>query len=134
MDIVLLVGRILFSVLFVLSAVGHLTQTDYMAGYAKSKGVPFAKLSVIGSGVVFGLGGLAIILGVYGDLAGVILAAVLVPTAFLFHTFWKETDPQAKATAQISFNKDLALVGAALVLAYAFSTNPGLTLTNGLFA
>jgi uncharacterized membrane protein YphA (DoxX/SURF4 family) len=62
-DIVLLVGRILFVLLFVLSAVGHFAQTDYMAGYAKSKGLPFAKLNVLASGVVFGLAGLAIAFG-----------------------------------------------------------------------
>jgi uncharacterized membrane protein YphA (DoxX/SURF4 family) len=133
MDIVLLAGRILFAVLFILSAVGHLTQTDYMAGYAKSKGLPFAKLSVLGSGVVFGLGGLAIAFGVYGDLAALVLAAVLLPTAFIFHTFWKETDPQAKSMTQIMFNKDIALAGAALALAYAFSVAPGLTITGPLF-
>lgn len=134
MDIVLLVGRILFVLLFLLSAVGHFAQTDYMAGYAKSKGLPFAKLNVLASGLVFALAGLAIAFGVYGDLAGVVLALVLVPTALIFHTFWKETDAQAKAMTQIMFNKDLALAGGALALAFAFSTNPGLTLTNGLFA
>ncbi|MDO7868099.1 DoxX family protein [Nocardioides jiangxiensis] len=133
MDIVLLVGRILFVVLFLLSAVGHFAQTDYMAGYAKSKGLPFAKLNVLASGLVFGLAGLAIAFGVYGDLAGIVLALVLVPTALIFHTFWKEQG-EAKAMTQIMFNKDLALAGGALALAFAFSTNPGLTLTNGLFA
>ncbi|TCJ28312.1 DoxX family protein [Nocardioides jejuensis] len=133
MDIVLLVGRILFVVLFLLSAVGHFAQTDYMAGYAKSKGLPFAKLNVLASGLVFGLAGLAIAFGVYGDLAGIVLALVLVPTALIFHTFWKESG-EAKAMTQIMFNKDLALAGGALALAFAFSTNPGLTLTNGLFA
>jgi uncharacterized membrane protein YphA (DoxX/SURF4 family) len=133
MDVVLLVGRILFAVLFILSAVGHLTQTEYMTGYAKSKGLPFAKLSVLGSGVVFLLGGLAIAFGVYGDLAALVLAAVLVPTAFVFHTFWKETDAQAKSMAQISFNKDIALAGAALALAFAFSVAPTLTITGPLF-
>lgn len=132
MDIVLLVGRILFAALFILSAVGHLTQTEYMTGYAKSKGLPFAKLSVIGSGVLFGLGGLAIATGVYGDIASLAIAAVLVPTAFLFHTFWSETDPQAKSMTQIMFNKDIALAGAALALAFAFSTDPGLTVTSSL--
>lgn len=134
MDIVLLVGRILFAALFVFSAIGHLTQTSYMAGYAQSKGLPFPKLNVLGSGVLFAVAGLAIVFGVYGDLAGVALAIVLVPTAIIFHNFWKETDPQAKAMTQISFNKDIALAGAALALAFAFAQNPGLTLTNGLFA
>ncbi len=134
MDIVLLVGRILFAALFILSAVGHLTQTDYMAGYAKSKGLPFAKLNVLASGVVFLLAGLAIAFGVYGDIASLVIAAVLVPTALIFHTFWKETDPQAKAMTQIMFNKDIALAGAALALAFAFHAAPALTVTGPLFS
>lgn len=134
MDIVLLVGRILFAALFILSAVGHLTQTEYMAGYARSKGLPFAKLNVIASGVVFLLAGLAIALGVYGDIASLVIAAILVPTALVFHTFWKETDPQAKAMTQIMFNKDIALAGAALALAFAFHAAPALTVTGPLFS
>jgi uncharacterized membrane protein YphA (DoxX/SURF4 family) len=40
MDVVLLIGRVLFVALFLGSAVNHLTQSEGMAGYAASKGLP----------------------------------------------------------------------------------------------
>lgn len=133
MDVVLLVGRILFGLIFLLSAVGHLTKTQYMAGYAASKGVPAAAASVVLSGILMLLGGLSVVLGVWGDLGALILAIVLVPTTLLFHNFWTLSDPQAKATEQISFNKNLALIGGALVLIVVFVQNPALSLTGPLF-
>jgi len=132
-DIVLLIGRILFGALFLGSALGHLTQTDAMAGYAASKGVPMAKASVFGSGVLLVLGGLSVILGLWGDLGALLLFLFLVPTAVMMHNFWKETDPQAKQMEMIQFNKDIALAGAALAFMWIFSVDPDLTLTDSLF-
>ncbi|WP_369249176.1 hypothetical protein [Streptomyces sp. R41] len=42
MDVLALIGRTLFAALFHSSAVGRLTQTKAMAGYASAKGVPTA--------------------------------------------------------------------------------------------
>lgn len=133
MDIVLLLGRILFGVLFLGSAMGHLTQTDAMAGYAASKGVPMAKTTVFGSGILLVAGGLSVILGVWGDLGALLLFLFLVPTAVMMHNFWKENDPQDKQMEMIQFNKDIGLAGAALAFMWIFSMNPGLTLTGSLF-
>jgi putative oxidoreductase len=40
MDVVLLIARVVFAALFLVSSVAHLTQTDAMAGYAAARGVP----------------------------------------------------------------------------------------------
>jgi uncharacterized membrane protein YphA (DoxX/SURF4 family) len=134
MDVVLLIGRVLFVALFFGSAVGHLTQTTAMAGYAASKGVPMAKPATAASGVVMVLGGLSVLLGVWGDLGALLLLVFLLPTAFLMHAFWRETDPSAKQTEMIQFNKDMALAGAALAFLWVFSQDPGLTVTGPLFS
>ncbi|GAB4587288.1 DoxX family protein [Nocardia sp. IFM 10818] len=137
MDVVVLIGRVLFSVIFLASALGHLTQTDAMAQYAQFKGIPAAKLSVLGSGVLLLLGGLSVLLGVWADLGALLLVVFLLPTAFLMHNFWKETDPQAKQTEMISFNKDVSLAGAALMLFAFFAYvggDLGLTITGPLFS
>ncbi|AFU00556.1 DoxX family protein [Nocardia brasiliensis] len=135
MDVVVLIGRVLFAVLFLSSGVGHFMQTDAMAGYAESRGLPMAKLSVLGSGALFALGGLSILLGVWADLGALVLAVLLVVTAVLMHAFWKETDAQAKQMEMISFNKDVALGGAALMLFafFAHVDDLGLTITGPLF-
>lgn len=121
MEIIFLVGRILFALIFIASGIGHLTATAAMAGYAQSKGVPAAKASTILSGIVIIVGAVLIATGFYGDLGALLLVLFLVPTAFLMHAYWKESDPMAKMNEQIAFNKDISLAGGALVLLYVFA-------------
>lgn len=136
MDVVALIGRILFALLFIGSAFGHLTQTDAMAGYAGSRGVPMPKVSVLVSGVLILVGGLLVLLGIWIDLGALLLVVFLVPTAVLMHPFWKETDPMAKQTEMVSFNKDIALAGASLIIFALYSgygADLGITITGPLF-
>lgn len=134
MDVVLLIARVLFVALFLGSSVGHLTKTGDMAGYAASRGVPMAKAATFASGLLILVGGLSVLLGVWGDLGALLLVVFLLPTAVLMHAFWRETDPMAKQTEMVQFNKDVALAGAALTFFWAFSQDPGLTLTDSLFS
>ncbi|WP_067655924.1 DoxX family protein [Nocardia harenae] len=135
MDVVVLIGRVLFAMLFLGSAAGHLTQADGMAGYAASRGIPAPKLAVLGSGVLILIGALSVLLGVWADLGSLLLVLFLLPTAVLMHPFWKETDAETKQLELIGFNKDVALGGAALVLFAFFAHTPelGLTITGPLF-
>jgi uncharacterized membrane protein YphA (DoxX/SURF4 family) len=116
MDILFLVGRVLLAVIFLTSAIGHLTQSKGMAQYAASKGVPAAQAGVVLSGLVFAVGGIMLVLGVWTDLAALALTLTLVPVSFLMHAYWTEKDPQAKQGEQINFNKNLALIGGLLIL------------------
>ena len=123
MDEIFLIGRILFAYLVIGSAVGHLTKTPAMAGYAESRGVPQAKLAVQVSGVAFLLGGLSILLGIWGDIGALGLAILLLCTATMMHAFWKETDETAKMMEMVQFNKDVALAGGALVMFSVLSSD-----------
>ena len=116
MNAVLLVGRVLFALIFINSGISHLTKTAAMTGYAQYKKVPAAKLSVIVSGLMILVGGIYIVLGFYADLGALLIAAFLIPTAFMMHAFWKETDATAKQNESTGFFKDLALAGAALII------------------
>ncbi|MEV6655142.1 DoxX family protein [Streptomyces sp. NPDC051219] len=136
MDILVLIGRILFVLLFLASALSHLTQTKPMAAYAASRGLPSPTAATLGSGVLLVVGGLSVLLGIWADLGALLLAVFLVPTALLMHAFWKETDAQAKQLEMIQFLKDMALAGAALMLIAFFSYaghDLGLTLTGPFF-
>jgi uncharacterized membrane protein YphA (DoxX/SURF4 family) len=136
MDVVALIGRILFAALFLGSAFGHFTQSEAMAGYAGARGVPAAKLAVLASGALILVGGLMVLLGIWMDLGALLLVLFLLPTAVLMHGFWKETDAQAKQLEMISFQKDVALAGAALVIFALYSgygENLGITVTGPLF-
>jgi uncharacterized membrane protein YphA (DoxX/SURF4 family) len=133
MDAVFLIGRIVFALLFLGSALGHLTKTSTMAEYASYRGVPVPRLSVLVTGVQLLVGGVSVALGIWGDVGSLLLLIFLVPTAFLMHAFWRESDPQAKATEQAQFMKNVSLAGAALVLFVVFSSGQfGLTLTDPL--
>ncbi|MDT0269489.1 DoxX family protein [Streptomyces sp. DSM 44915] len=136
MDVLVLIGRILFVLLFLNSAIGHLTQTKAMAGYAGSQGVPFPWLAVFGSGLLQLVGGLMVLLGVWADLGALLLLVFLLPTALLMHRFWREEDAEARQNSLVQFLKDLSLAGAALML-FAFFAHAGddlgLTVSGPLF-
>lgn len=137
MDIVFLIARILFALIFLLSAVGHITQAKGMAQYATAKGAPGGEFGVIASGVLMGLGGLMVLLGVWGGLGALLIVAALIPITFFMHAFWKESDAQAKQAEQINFNKNLGLIGGALALFLLFAVtgaDMGLTITEPLIA
>ena len=133
MDVIVLVARILFAAIFIASGIGHLTQSEAMAGYANSVGVPAAKLSVIVSGVLMVVGSLSVILGVWGDLGSLLILVAVAPIAFLMHRFWT-ADGEARMNEQIQFNKTISLAGGALALFPLFVLVPelGLTVTGPL--
>jgi uncharacterized membrane protein YphA (DoxX/SURF4 family) len=116
MEIVFLIGRILFAFMFVMSGINHLTKADHMVGYAQFKGVPSPKLAVQGSGVVLLLGGLSVILGVWADLGAIVLAAILVIMAVKMHNFWAIEDAQAKQADMIGFMKNISMAGGAVFM------------------
>lgn len=135
MDFLVLIGRILFSVLFLMSAVAHFTRTKDMAGYAAHRGVPMAYAATLGGGVLLGLGGLSVLLGIWADLGALLIAVFLVPTAIYMHGFWRE-GPETRMNEQNQFLKDMALAGGALALAGLFmiaGDDLGLTITGPLF-
>jgi uncharacterized membrane protein YphA (DoxX/SURF4 family) len=116
MDLILVIGRILFGGFFLMSGINHFTKLEAMTGYAKYKKLPAAKLGVLISGLMLVIGGITIILGYYADLGALLLAIFLVLAAVIFHNFWKETDATAKQNEMLGFMKDMALAGAALIL------------------
>ena len=136
MNAVFLIARILFALIFLLSAVGHITKANDMAGYAKFKGAPGGKFGVIASGVTLGLGAIMVVLGVYGDLGALLIFATLIPITFFMHAYWKESDAQAKQGDQVMFNKNIGLMGGALAFFLLFAATEaanGWTITGPLF-
>jgi uncharacterized membrane protein YphA (DoxX/SURF4 family) len=116
MDIVMIIGRVLFALMFLMSGLNHLTKSQAMTGYAQFKKVPAAKVSVLLSGLAMLLGGLSVVLGIYADLGALVLAVLVIVVALKMHDFWAQTDPQAKQTETIAFFKNLSMGGAALFL------------------
>jgi putative oxidoreductase len=87
--------------------------------------------AVVVSGIGIILGGIGIATGIWADISALGIAFFLFFTAFFIHSFWKETDQMARMTDMTQFQKDLALLGAALVFfaitAYGGDFGPSLT-------
>ena len=136
MNTVLLIGRILFAIMFVSGGLNHLTKAEAMAGYAGFKKVPAPKLANLVSGVLLIAGGLSVILGVYADLGALVLAVLLVLMALKMHDFWAQTDAQAKQNETINFFKNISMAGGALIMfaiAATEGSDYGWTLTDSLW-
>jgi putative oxidoreductase len=121
MDIVLLVGRILFGGFFIMSGLNHFQNVGMMSGYAGSKNVPFPRLAVIGSGVMLVAGGASVLLGIVPVVGLIVLVLFLLSTLATMHDFWNVKEPQQHATEQVNFLKNVALIGASLALMYGAS-------------
>ena len=67
------------------------------------------------NGAVNLLGGLALATGRFPRLASLALAGTLLPTTYVGHPFWSESDPMAKQQQQIHFMKNLGLLGGLLL-------------------
>lgn len=129
MDILILIARFLFSLIFLISGIGHFTQTKMMAEYAKSKKVPVPGFAVFITGIMIILGGLSILLGAYVNIGAILLVIFLIPTTFIMHNFWTVKDPVMKQMDQVQFLKDLALAGASLLIWYLYQMVPNVPLS-----
>jgi putative oxidoreductase len=117
-----IVGRVLFCMLFIIGGLRHFLKMDDVSASAASKGVPAAKAWTALSGIAFLVGGVLVLLGWSRFIGAGLLAIFLVLAAVLMHPFWKETDPGARMSEMVHFMKDMALAGAALLIAYYSGT------------
>jgi putative oxidoreductase len=114
MKITILVGRFLFSVIFLLS--GPTLFSSASAGYAASQGVPLANILVPVSGVLCILGSLSIILGYKARIGAAMIIVFLLPVTLVFHHFWTMADPGARENEMIEFLKNISMLGGAIVI------------------
>jgi putative oxidoreductase len=96
----------------------HFRKMKMMKGYASSKGVPMAGLAIAITGLMILLGGLGILLGTYIQLSVLLLAIFLIFVTFKMHNFWAITEPNMKMMEMVNFYKNLALLGAVLMILF----------------
>lgn len=116
MEILFVLGRVLFGGFFIVSGIRHFQHLDMMAGFTGSKGFPAPKLAVMVSGLMIIAGGLSILLGVRPLWGVVLVSAFLLPVTFVIHQYWKHTDPMMRINDQVNFMKNIALLGGAWML------------------
>jgi len=118
MEVIYVIGRILFAAIFVSGGYNHLTKAKDMGGYAKSMGVPAAEFMTILSGIMILLGGLSVIFDFEMFYGALLIFLFLVPTSFMMHAFWKVQDAGMKQVQQVMFMKNMSMAGAALMIMY----------------
>lgn len=116
MKYVFLLGRVLFASIFILKSLDHFSLETVQQ--AASKGVPVPSVLVPLSGLVAFLGGLSILLGYKARKGAWFLVLFLLPTAFMMHKFWEVSDLHTMLLQQYCFMKNIALLGAALMISH----------------
>src|SRR5512135_2979532 len=104
MKYLVLLGRILYSAIFLMSGPGHFTEKSI--AYAAAQGVPLASLAVPFSGILAILGGLSILLGYKAKYGAWLLVLFLIPVTLMMHRFWGVADPMTAMMQQVNFMKN----------------------------
>lgn len=116
MENIYFIGRIILGVYFLYNAYNHFANVDSLAGYAASKKVPMPRVAILATGVMLFIGGAAILTGMSMVIGLWILVAFLIATSFVMHPYWKITDPTMKMGERIAFQKNMAIMGALLMI------------------
>lgn len=124
MTALVVIGRVLFALIFVLSGINHLVKLGSYSEYAASNGVPAASVAVVVTGVVILAGGLMVLLGWKARLGGLLLTIFLIPTALFMHRFWGLEDAMMAQNQMAHFLKNMSMAGAGLLIFY-FGSGPG---------
>lgn len=116
-------GRLMLAAIFLLSAAGKLSNFHGTAGMMASKGISAATILLVGA-IAFELaGGLSLVLGYRARIGAALLLVFLVLATYYFHDFWKVADPKDQQDQMIQFLKNLAIMGA-MVLIIANGAGP----------
>ena len=121
MKFIVLLGRILFSLIFLMSCM-HIFSSSTV-DQAASHGVPLAPIMVRIAGVLAVVGSISIILGYKARFGAWLIILFLVPVTLMMHNFWAVTDPMMRQTQQIMFLKNISMLGGAMLIAY-FGSGP----------
>lgn len=121
MKFVVLTGRILFSLIFLMSGFGHFKEQTIQ--YAASQGVIMPHLLVPVSGIIAILGAICIILGFKAKLGAWLIVLFLLPVTFTMHNFWSVSSEQEHQVQMVMFMKNISMLGGALMIAY-FGAGP----------
>ncbi len=121
MNYILLLGRILFSSIFIIASLGHFSASA--VEMAAEQGMPLPFLFVPLFGLIVLVGGLSVLVGYKARWGACLLVLFLLVSTVLTYPFWNQEDGMMAAIQQIMFFKNVALLGAALMITY-FGSGP----------
>ncbi len=123
-NVIVLIGRILLSIIFITSGFGKLGDPSGTAGMITNAGWPAATLLAYLAGIFELAAGVAVLVGFQTRIASYLLAAFCLVTAFVFHgsainipDFPEAANGLLSLFNQIMMMKNITIAGAFLVLA-----------------
>ena len=125
MKYIFVLGRVLFSSIFIIKAIGQFC--PMMIARASEKGVPMTELLYPFWGLLAIIGGLSILFGYKAKIGAWILVIFLLPITFVMHAFWIGESGMAVRMQMLCFWKNISLMGACLMIAYTGSGPCSLT-------
>ncbi len=111
MNKTLIAGRVLMSVIFILSALMKIFMFSGQVAYARSMGVPLPAAAIVVALIIELACGVAILTGFQTAVAAWVLFAYLIPVTLFFHTHFSDQNQL------VHFLKNLAIMGGLLILA-----------------
>jgi len=121
MAYLLLLGRILFILIFFISVPENFTQEKIKS--AAANGLPFAQVLVPLGSIVALIGAASVLLGIEAKWGAWLTIIFLIPVTLVQHKFWAIDDPSKRKMQYISFMKNISIMGGALFIA-VFGSGP----------
>lgn len=114
-DLILLVGRLLFSFIFILAGLGKVMNFATTAQGMAANGVPLSEVMLVIAIIMELGGGLMVLLGFKARLGALLIFLFILPVTLMFHAFWSFEGAMAVNHMQ-HLLKNVALMGGALFL------------------
>lgn len=115
--IVLLAGRFLLGLYFILPGVQKITNFEGMSQYMAKHSVPMIDFLLPLTILLQIIGGIAIIIGFKGKIAAFMLAGLTLVISIFMHNFWNLPEGSNLAHETQNFVKNMAIMAGLLVLA-----------------
>lgn len=110
-----LIGRLIVGSYFIVSGLNHFMSRATLVQSVAAKGVPSPDVAIAITGLLVMFGGVSILLGWRAEWGITAIVVFLVGVSFPMHNFWAEAGIE-RAHDFVNFSKNMALIGAALML------------------
>lgn len=111
-----LIGRILISCIFLVSAYAKVAEWNSSVQLMAAKGLPAPAALLAVALLIEALGGLSILTGLFARAAAWMLFLYLIPVTLIFHSFW-DVGAAQQSIQLVNFLKNLAIMGGLALLA-----------------
>jgi uncharacterized membrane protein YphA (DoxX/SURF4 family) len=118
LDLLALVGRLMFLVVFVRGGYASSIHLSHTIAVTARTGAPLPSVSVPASQVFLWVGVISVALGLWADVGALCLLLFLIPATYWGHAFWR-FEGEARQAQLGNFFRNLTYVGGVLLILHA---------------